>query len=196
MLLLKIFRSAIAVLIAVIAMGLTQSSTWAGSANGNTQHFGPFPSSSPDGGTCSPWAIDTFDRHFTVSANNDGTFNVTQEYKNGSFVTTGPASPGGCETSGRHGTVVVPGVTGTFQGYVKYTVSGGAYNPDGCSAGPTACTTTRSFFVNVFPGATISGGVFSFEYAAGGQGLQYHAWKDASDPTGANEYFLGDIANQ
>src|SRR5687768_13737919 len=42
-----------------------------------TQHYGPYPSGSPDSGTCgNDWAEDTFDRHFTVRTNPDGTFTV------------------------------------------------------------------------------------------------------------------------
>src|SRR5207245_11738951 len=38
-----------------------------------TQHYGPYPSGSPDSGTCGvDWATDTFDRHFTVKTNQRG----------------------------------------------------------------------------------------------------------------------------
>src|SRR5438128_8951918 len=44
-------------------------------ASSATQHYGPYPSTSPDSGTFGPdWATDTFDRHFTVKQNHDGTF--------------------------------------------------------------------------------------------------------------------------
>src|SRR5437867_3048225 len=53
-----------------------------------TQHYGPYPSGSGDSGTCGPdWAQDTFDRHFTVKRNPDGTLTVIEQFKNGSFVT-------------------------------------------------------------------------------------------------------------
>ena len=38
--------------------------------------------------------MDTFDRHFTVKANGDGTFTVVEQFKNGSFVTELSTSPG------------------------------------------------------------------------------------------------------
>src|SRR5687768_12050823 len=42
-----------------------------------TQHYGPYSSGSPDSGTCgNNWAQDTFNRHFTVKHNHDGTFTV------------------------------------------------------------------------------------------------------------------------
>jgi hypothetical protein len=67
-----------------------------------TQHYGPYPSTSPDSGTCgNDWAQDTFDGHFTVRPNGDGTYTVVEEFKNGSFVTNAGASPGACETNPR-----------------------------------------------------------------------------------------------
>jgi len=54
-----------------------------------TQHYGPYPSGSPDSGTCGvDWATDTFDRHFTVKTNQDGSIVVVEQFKNGSFLTT------------------------------------------------------------------------------------------------------------
>src|SRR4051794_30095316 len=42
-----------------------------------TQHYGSYPSGSPDSGTCgNDWATDTFDRDFTVRSNHDGTYTV------------------------------------------------------------------------------------------------------------------------
>src|SRR3989442_15137747 len=65
-----------------------------------TQHYGPYPSTSPDSGTCGyDWATDTFDRHFSVKRNPDGTFLVVQQFKNGSFVTMMVASPGSWKTT-------------------------------------------------------------------------------------------------
>lgn len=59
-----------------------------------TQHFGPYASGSPDSGTCgNDWATDTFNRDFTVRSNNDGTFTVVEQFKNGSFVTNTGQAP-------------------------------------------------------------------------------------------------------
>lgn len=184
---------------AVVA--LVPAAGFAATGNGATQHFGPFASTSPDGSTCSvPWATDTFDRFFTVRSNDDGTFAVTEQFKNGSFVTNGATSPGACEKTSRHGTTVRAGVTGTYQGYLSGTVTGGTYDPSGCDSGD--CTTTVGFVAAVFgSGADFSCVTgngdckFSFEYASGDNGLKYHAWKDASDHTGT-EVFIGDIADQ
>lgn len=56
------------------------------------RQYGPFHSSSPDSGTCgNDWAIDTFDRFFKVhtTPNPDGTYNVVEDFKKGTFVTSG-----------------------------------------------------------------------------------------------------------
>src|SRR4051812_15146462 len=94
----------------------------AGSAgNGKETHFGPFPSASPDNGSCNnPWADDTFDRDFKVKDNGDGTFTVREEFKNGSFVTNGGPSPGACETTdSHHGFTVLPGIHGKMHGEIQ-----------------------------------------------------------------------------
>lgn len=72
------------------------------SAGPAARHYGPFASTSPDSGSCgNNWATDTFERHFTVktSLNDDGTYTVTQQFMNGSFVTIAGDSPGGCDTN-------------------------------------------------------------------------------------------------
>jgi hypothetical protein len=169
-------------------------------AAGPDQHFGPFPSTSPDNGSCgNTWAVDTFDRFFHVHDNSDGSFRVTEQFKNGSFVTNLGPSPGACETDPRHGTILLPGMKGTFTGYLDVTVTGGTFNPGGCSTAPAACTTFSGFVAVTFPGGTVGCGPsgvckFGFEYAAGDQGLSYHHWADVSDKDGS-DLFRGDIAN-
>src|SRR5947209_9946819 len=89
-----------------------------------TDHIGPIAGSTPDGGTCgNTWANDTYNLFFTVHNNGDGTFAVRTDYKDASFVTTGPVSPGKCETTNHHGSTVAPGITGNFQGFVDGTVT-------------------------------------------------------------------------
>ena len=168
--------------------------------SGGSTYLGPFPTvADPDGGTCSPWAVDNFDRFLTVHDNGDGTFRVREDFKNGSFVTTGPRSPGGCEEGTHHGSFVAAGINGTFQGYLEGTVSGGNFNPGGCATAD--CTTTSGLIAATFgPSAAytcLSGAPatcsFAFEYAAGDQGLIFHHWEDRNDKTGTEE-FRGDIA--
>src|SRR6266478_5982821 len=86
-------------------------------AGGGTQHYGPYNSMSPDSGTCgNDWANDTFDRHFTVRRNPDGTFLVVEQFKDGSFTTSAGPSPGACQNGPAAG-LVNPGVTGSMHGY-------------------------------------------------------------------------------
>ena len=185
-------------LLLVVSLWLVDSSAAPASRD---QHFGPFASTSPDNGSCGVfWATDTFDRLFNVHDNGDGTFSVDEQFKNGSFVTIGGGSPGACETGSKHGSTVDAGVTGTFVGYLDFTVTGGVYTPSGCSANPPACASTLGFVATTFPGGIVGCGPsgvckFGFEYASGDQDLLYHHWADVSDKSG-NDLFRGDIANQ
>lgn len=191
----------IATVAAAVAMAAFPIAAGADTGSAGSSHLGPFPTvGDPDGGSCGgSWAIDSFDRFLTVHDNGDGTFTVREDFKNGAFVTTGPRSPGGCEPSDHHGTAVVAGIEGTFHGYLEGTVSGGAFDPAGCSAGAD-CTTTGGLIAATFGSAAVftclSGAGtcrFAFEYAAGDQGLIFHHWEDRNDKTG-NEDFRGDIA--
>ncbi|MCC6381833.1 MAG: hypothetical protein IT304_04950 [Dehalococcoidia bacterium] len=155
------------------------------SAAGRVRQYGPFPSSSPDSGTCgNDWANDTFDRHFKVDTqpNVDGTYTIVQEFKKGSFVTMAGASPGACETN--PGGTVAAGVSGKMHGTFTIVVSGGTYNPSGNC--PAVCT-TAAFVQAVFgAAATYDVPTFEFHYSAGNNG----EWKNASADRGGNH---GDI---
>src|SRR5256712_10699934 len=99
-----------------------------------TQQIGPFDSTSTDNGSCSqPWAIDMFQRLFKVHDNGDGTFAVREEFREGRFVTSGPVSPGACETQGQHGSTVAAGAQGPFQGLLQGTVTLSPFTPDACT---------------------------------------------------------------
>ena len=151
------------------------------------RHYGPFPSVSPDSGTCgNDWAVDVFDRDFRVqtSPNPDGTYTVVEDFKKGSFVTNAGPSPGGCETN--PGGIVAAGVTGKFQGSFTIVVSNGTFNPN-ATCNSTACGTTAGFVATIFgAGATFDVPTFFFHYSAGRNG----EWKNASDDRGGNH---GDI---
>ncbi len=163
--------------------------------NGGTMHFGPFAGTSPDGGTCgAAWATDAFNRVFTVHDNGDGTFRVTEDFRDGTFITIGPASPGRCETSGHHGTLLNPAVNGNFRGFLAGTVASTTFTLAACDTAG-ACSTTAGFVAAVFgSGAAFVVATFNFEYDSNDQTLEYHHWQDKSSPTG--EQFIGDIANQ
>jgi hypothetical protein len=165
-----------------------------------TQHYGPYPSGSPDSGTCGNlWAQDTFNRHFTVKHNPDGTFTVIQQFKKGSFVTMMGASPGACDLDEPEnmGGVVNGGITGSMHGYFIIPIPAPftqTSDDPSCVAGmPSApCTTTgfiNSHFTPCYP-APCSVSTFAFHFSAGNQLLVEHEWKNASDDRGGNH---GDI---
>src|SRR2546427_13228358 len=58
------------------------------SSDPGTMHFGPFPSTTGDSGTCGfDWATDTVNRFFMVRKVAPTTFSVVQKFKSGTFVT-------------------------------------------------------------------------------------------------------------
>jgi hypothetical protein len=167
--------------------------------------FGPYTLTRADNGSCStasapaPWANDTFQRIWRVQRNADGTFRVTRVDR-GTFTTTGPTSPGKCDSRGRrHGTRVAPGIAGTFHGYLQGTVGAGSFNPAGCVGG-IQCGTNDDFLRAVFGNPSrftcssgLAGCKFLFEYSSGDRQLRYHHWEDRGTD-GIHEYFSGDIA--
>lgn len=156
-----------------------------------TLHYGPLASSSPDSGTCgNNWALDTFNRMFTVVTNADGTFRVVEDFKDANFTTVAGASPGACESGANTGGMVKAGITGRFQGYFLITVTGGTLNRSAvCTA--VTCGTTRHFITTVFgAAATYDVTTFLFNYSSGDKQLISHHWKNASLDRGGN---LGDI---
>ena len=170
--------------------------------------FGPYDYTSPDNGSCSningngdvPWAADTMKRTWRVKRNDDGSFRVERRDR-GTFVTTGPVSPGKCDNKGKHhGSVVVAGIAGRMHGYLKGTVTGGTFNANGCSAAGAVCTTVPGFISATFgPGASFTcangyaGCKFDFEYSSPDKQLKYRRWADRGTD-GVHEYFRGDIA--
>ncbi|HKV89110.1 MAG TPA: hypothetical protein VJT78_14035 [Candidatus Dormibacteraeota bacterium] len=144
-------------------------------------------SGSPDSGTCgNNWANDTFTREFDVQQN-DGTFALTEFFKDGHFVTVPGASPGGCQAWTDHGQLVGGGIRGSFHGFLSGTVTGGTYNPDATCPDPCNGTT----FVAAFFGPDATWNVvndWSFTYEAQGGGLLFRRWVNAGS---GNE---GDIA--
>lgn len=178
------------------SLAVAGTGTRSASANPGNYRFGPFPSTSPDNGTCQQaWAMDTFDRFFLVHDNGDGTFNVTEQFKNGTFVTLEAPSPGACESTPHHGASVVAGISGRFQGFLSGTVTSSTFNPQACT--PATCNTTSGFLLTVFgpEGNSFfaSESTFNFEYSSSDKRLIFHHWQDKSDGQGG-EKFEGDIA--
>ena len=158
-----------------------------------------------DHGTCAQnlWATDTLKRTYTVEKNNDGSYRVTRKDK-GTFVTTGPASPGACETNSKHGHVVAAGYTGKVHGYLTGTVTGGTFDPNGTC---TAECGAVAFIAGHFTAGSqftcnngYAGCKFDYEYTAqqhrssSTTPLLYHHWEDKG-VDGTTEVFKGDIAS-
>jgi hypothetical protein len=164
-----------------------------------TQHYGPYASGSPDSGTCgNDWARDTFDRHFTVRSNADGTYTVVEQFKNGDFTTDQGLSPGSCETN--IGGMIAAGKTGSMHGYFIIPIPPGTSQistDSSCVAGSPSAPCTTAGFINThfFPAcydATCSATTFFDHYLATDQrSLVYHEWKNSSTDRGGNS---GDIA--
>jgi hypothetical protein len=161
-----------------------------------TQHYGSFPSGSPDSGTCgNDWAEDTFDRDFTVRSNGNGTYTVVEQFKNGSFMTNPGPSPGGCETN--LGGTLTGGETGSMHGYFivsnvgMQTSTSPSCDATGNNADCTTATFINTHFAPCYPfSCTVT--TYFDHYAAGDQGLLYHEWKNASPDRGGDN---GDIAD-
>ena len=172
----------------------------------DAMRFGPYASSSPDSGTCgNDWANDTFKRVFTARKDSSGVWQLREDFKDGKFVTVAGASPGACQTSGAHGTLVTAGITGEFKGWLAGSVTGGTFNPaGGC---PAPCTGDQFVLIHFGAAATWNVAPFKFTYHAdgngddegdgehsdGGQHLLFRHWQNASDDQGGNR---GDIATQ
>jgi hypothetical protein len=169
------------------------------SAN-STQHYGPYASGSPDLGTCGiDWATDTFDRHFTVRHNPDGTFLVVEQFKNGSFTTNAAPSPGSCDIAdGSPAGTVAAGINGSMHGYfiipLPPLTMQTSTDPSCVAGDPSASCTTAGFIDSHFTPlcypATCGVTTFFFHYSAGAQLLVEHEWKNASSDRGGNH---GDI---
>jgi hypothetical protein len=153
-----------------------------------------------DNGTCgNKWATDTSTRKWSVKKNKDGTFRVTRKDK-GTFLTVAGKSPGACDTTGKHGSLVNANIKGKFRGYLTGTVSNGTFNPTPtCNA---ACIgDTTAFIAAVFGGSAkytcllgYAGCKFNFEYSSPDKSLKFHHWQDKGT-NGVTEQFTGDIAN-
>jgi hypothetical protein len=168
-----------------------------------------FMMTTTDNGSCgNPWATDNEKRTYSVKDNGDGTFTVRRKEK-GTFTTLGGQSPGACETKGKHGTAVLPGIQGRFEGSLVGTVTASSFNPNATCAVGADCSSRSGFIATYFaPGATYSCDQnssdckFNFNYSARGKSataktLRYRHWQDKGKGAGTllKEEFRGDIAN-
>jgi hypothetical protein len=190
---------------ALAASGLADPGHGKGHGNGKGKQgkFGPYDVVTDDHGSCgNPWAVDTEKRTFRVHQNRDGSYSLTRTDR-GTFVTTAGQSPGACETKGRHGSTILPGVKGRFHGFLSGRVTGGTFNPNATC--PADCGFTDVWLATFFgPSATFTcfdnskSCRFDFEYSAlKQQALKYRHWSDKGTGAGTflKERFRGDIAN-
>jgi hypothetical protein len=158
-----------------------------------------------DHGSCgNVWASDTLQRTLIVQKRNNGSYTVTRRDR-GTFATLAGQSPGACDTTGKHGHLIVAGVRGTLQGYVRGTVTGGTFDPEAtCNA---VCASTTPTLIAAYFGAgaqfscftNSSDCKFNFNYTAKASGnpkLLYRHWQDKGKGAGSmlKEAFSGDIA--
>jgi hypothetical protein len=115
----------------------------------------------------------------------------------------GTVSPGACDTTGQHGHVLTPGITGRFGGYIVGTVKATSFNPNATCASAAVCATRAGFLATYFTNAQYSCDQnssdckFNFNYtAAKGQALLFRHWQDKGKGAGTQlqEEFIGDIA--
>jgi hypothetical protein len=176
--------------ISVLALALAPTTVMAGQ---DSVHFGPISSGSTDSSTCGgDWATDTYKRVFDAATtpNSDGTYNVTESFIAGRFVTMAGSSPGACESGPNDGGTIAAGVTGSFSGNFMIVVSKGTFNPNAtCDSG---CDTTAGFVATVYGSTTYDIPSFGFTYHANGPGLSQREWHNASADQGGNS---GDIRN-
>lgn len=151
-----------------------------------TRQYGPYANGSPDSGTCgNMWADDSFKRFFKVGTRSpgNGTYDVVEQFKDGTFVTRAGASPGGCEGGATNPPSIPAGIQGKMQGQFWIRVSNGTYNP---AANPGNVTTAQFISAVFGPNATYTVYSFSLNYNAGNHG----DWRNASRDKGGNQ---GDI---
>ena len=165
-----------------------------------TYHSPGFPSDTTDSSFCGPdWASDHVTRYFMVRQTAPGTWDVVEQYKDGTFLA--PISGAGTEPSpgcisGDGGMIVGP-VTGSFHGYDDMIITATSFDPAAADTGcPPAsaggCFSTEQWLTAAFGAHTRVDDAFSFHYvAAMGQQLAVNEWKNASCNRGGNS---GDIA--
>jgi hypothetical protein len=158
-----------------------------------------------DHGSCgNVWATDTLQRTLIVQKRKDGSYTVTRRDR-GTFVTLAGQSPGACDTTGKHGHLIVAGVKGKLEGYLRGTVTGGTFNPSAACDATCASTTPTLIAAYFGAGAQFSCFTnskdckFNFNYSAKAKDnpkLLYRHWQDKGKGAGTmlKEEFNGDIA--
>ena len=155
-----------------------------GEHHGNAWRFSTTLTST-DSGTChvNDWNTEGIQRTYTVRKGDNGVYTVRIKDR-GIFTTIAGDSPGKCETSSDHGSVVAAGIKGRMAGMLSSQVLGSTtFNPN------ATCTATDCFradFLKAFfgPTATYSCDTdqackYAYRYHSKDPALKYHFWLDA-----------------
>lgn len=154
--------------------------------------YGPIQvTNDQDSGTCgNTWAIDSFNRVFTVNSRDSAVF--YENFQAGHFTTVAGQSPEACASGVDNGNTVGDGIKGIFSGgYFHVAVTGGAFNNQAtCGiAGSGTCDTTDEFVATVYgPNATYQVNSYDFDYSTKENGA------DTQDSADLGGYY-GDITS-
>lgn len=140
-----------------------------------TYHITVHTTNNSDSGICgNNWAVDSFDRTFTIASN---TNTIQESFTHAKFVTVAGYSPNSCTAT------VGAGIHGTFEGEETVIVTGGVFNPKAACSTATPCNSTTAFVTLFYgPTATWTSPSFEFNYATHENGH----WQNASADEGGN----------
>lgn len=188
-------------LTAIAGLSLVAGTSVANAAAGPVPVTVPYTASSSDGGTCgNQWAVDLFNRIFTIpKADPAGNYAVVEKFNAGHFSTTAGQSPGACNNgTADNGNKIKEGVSGSFSGNLHLFIQNGAYDAgDGtCNGYPTSdpvhpCTTSSYVAYHYGVAATVTETSYSFVYNTSLQTALGKHWTEAG--TGGPETDTGDI---
>lgn len=131
-----------------------------------------------DTGTCNnTWAVDSYNKFYTLTANKDRTYNLKVAYRDGRFVTNAGISPGACESGTNNGKTVTAGITGNMHQTWKTTVTASTppnRNPS-CGTGNVNCSSATLFLAAVFGSGNATPGPWTYtgHYEAGRHGTWF-----------------------
>jgi hypothetical protein len=139
------------------------------------------------------WAQDSFDKFYSLTLNQDGTYNLQVNYKNGTFVSNAGTSPGACESGTDNGNTVAAGVTGKMHAEYNFpsVIAAGIPNSAPDCAANNGCLGSSDFLNAVFGAGNYTKGAYGWtaHYEAGNNGVWFDTdvnWplNDRGDITG------------
>ena len=172
----------VVVVVAVSLLGLTSFAART-SAGSILAVVGPIAVPAQDDiGTCNnTWAVDSFNKTYTITNVSGNTYDIQVDYTDGTFVTEAGYSPGACEVTGGNGpgngNTVGAGITGTmtqlWDGTGTGTLSGNSCTPETCVNTASIISTLFSTWTWTSPDrwTTMTG-----TYEAGTHGTWHDTW--------------------